>query len=61
MKRKRKAKKHYCPILGVITGCGRYYYGKVKTTPIPDLRSVTCEGCRRYIKKLREKKNVYIP
>ena len=57
----RKNKLHYCPIDEMETPCRRRYADlNVRTTPLPDLRSISCKICAKHIRKSREK-HVYIP
>lgn len=50
---KKKNKKHYCAVDETRTPCGRLWKWKLGTSPIPDLRSITCELCKRWILKMR--------
>ena len=56
----KKKKIHYCPIDIMETPCGRHWID-VRTTPLADLRFITCKSCRKRVKKLKEKKHVYVP
>jgi len=49
---KKKAKKHYCSIENLTTPCGRSYFN-IKSTSVPDLRSISCISCKKHVKKLR--------
>ena len=51
---KKKHKTHYCPITTMQTPCGRHWID-VRTTPLTDLRFITCKSCRKHIEKSREK------
>jgi len=59
-KNKRRYKVHYCSNDKLTTPCGRHWID-VKTTPLADLRFISCERCKKHIQKLRRRKYVYIP
>ena len=53
----KKMKIHYCPTDRIQTPCGRRWVD-VKTTPLADLRFMTCKSCKKHVKKLKEEKHM---
>lgn len=50
-----KKKMHYCPSNSLQTPCGRHWIG-IRSTPVPDCRSINCKPCKKHILKARKRK-----